>query len=43
VQEALDVLPAEVGADTRDVAGEVLSAEKVDELLACGVLYADES
>lgn len=32
-----------VGADTRDVAGEVLSAEKVDELLACGVLYADES
>lgn len=32
-----------VGADTRAVAGEVLPAEKVDELLASGVLYADES
>ncbi|MDV7085492.1 CoA transferase [Rhodococcus sp. IEGM 248] len=32
-----------VGADTRSVAGEVLPAEKIDELLASGVLYADES
>jgi crotonobetainyl-CoA:carnitine CoA-transferase CaiB-like acyl-CoA transferase len=32
-----------VGADTRAVAREVLSAGEVDELLASGVLFADES
>jgi crotonobetainyl-CoA:carnitine CoA-transferase CaiB-like acyl-CoA transferase len=32
-----------VGADTRAVAGEVRSPEEIDELLASGVLYADES
>ncbi|MFF2319268.1 CaiB/BaiF CoA transferase family protein [Arthrobacter sp. NPDC058097] len=32
-----------VGADTRAVVGEVLSTETVEELLAAGVLYADES
>jgi crotonobetainyl-CoA:carnitine CoA-transferase CaiB-like acyl-CoA transferase len=32
-----------VGADTRAVAGEVLSTVDVDELLASGVLYADET
>lgn len=32
-----------VGADTRDIAREVLTADKIDELLASGVLYADES
>jgi crotonobetainyl-CoA:carnitine CoA-transferase CaiB-like acyl-CoA transferase len=32
-----------VGADTREIAGEVLSAEKVEELIASGILSADES
>lgn len=32
-----------VGADTREVASEVLTAHEIDELLASGVLYADES
>jgi crotonobetainyl-CoA:carnitine CoA-transferase CaiB-like acyl-CoA transferase len=32
-----------VGADTRKIASEVLSAEKIEELLAAGVLSADES
>jgi crotonobetainyl-CoA:carnitine CoA-transferase CaiB-like acyl-CoA transferase len=32
-----------VGADTRKIASEVLSPEKVDELIASGVLSADES
>ncbi|CAM3036726.1 CaiB/BaiF CoA transferase family protein [Skermania piniformis] len=32
-----------VGADTRRVAREVLPSAKIDELLASGVLYADES
>ncbi|SFW79853.1 CaiB/BaiF CoA transferase family protein [Amycolatopsis australiensis] len=32
-----------VGADTRAVAGEVLPAGRVEELLASGVLYADET
>ncbi|KHL01365.1 CaiB/BaiF CoA transferase family protein [Sinomonas humi] len=32
-----------VGADTRAIAGEVLPPEQVDEFLAKGILYADES
>lgn len=32
-----------VGADTRSVAGEVLDAAAITQLLAAGVLYADES